>query len=203
MLVSLCGVPGSGKTSVGRLLRERGYNVVDLSRLIDELGIGADWDDEAKSRLVDRAELGSALWTWWTETEKEDEIWILEGHLSHLAPSDMVLLLRVDPDEIMDRLKDRGYSEGKSRENAEAEGISLLVYEALEVEKEALGGEDWKLLPRRAGIVFERDITELDPAETADWVNEMLEAYRGKRFYLLSRYRPGRVDWTEVLAGWF
>ncbi len=62
---------------------------------------------------------------------RENEVIILESHLAHYI-ADIMIILRVYPPELKMRLKTRGYSEEKIRENIEAEALDVILVEAFE-----------------------------------------------------------------------
>jgi broad-specificity NMP kinase len=112
-------------------------------------------------------------------------------------------MLRVDPDKVMSRLRTRDYSDAKSHENAEAEGVGTLLMWAMAEEDTRLGGRSWEDLPPGCGIVMEKDVSGEKPEEVAGWVRGMMDAFLGKGLNGLRPYRPGKVDWLEVLSGWY
>ena len=64
---------------------------------------------------------------------ESDELLVFEGHLSHLCSgADKVIVLRVHPDILRERLEARGYSESKIRENLEAEALGVCSAEAFD-----------------------------------------------------------------------
>ncbi|MCK5773050.1 MAG: adenylate kinase family protein [Thermoplasmata archaeon] len=189
MLIALSGTPGCGKTTAAEELEARGYQVHYLTGMIEGWGQFGP-PDETGSVPVDVDELRDLLGTW---AEGLRGVNVLDGHLSYLAPADAVLVLRADPDTIRKRLSSRNYPEGKVMENAEAEGISsVLIYALMEMKDRG-----------REERVFERDITDLTPGECADWAVKMISALKGEDLKSLVRYRPGKVDWTEVISGWY
>ena len=52
---------------------------------------------------------------------KPDGLTIIDGHLAHHLPCDVVVVLRCDPDILRSRLEERGYAEKKINENVEWE----------------------------------------------------------------------------------
>jgi len=58
-----------------------------------------------------------------------ESFWI-EGHLSHRVDLDYCIVLRTRPEVLEKRLKKRGYSEEKIRENVEAEAMDVILSEA-------------------------------------------------------------------------
>lgn len=200
MLVSLCGTPGTGKTTVSGLLTGRGFHIISSKDLIERFGLGQPAEDGSGEIEVDLELFREELASWSKGIQGRT---VLEGHLSYLAPCDLCLLLRTDPDIIIERGLKRGYSPKKARENAESEGIGYLLHECMEEERAALNGKDWKELPAAGRIVLEVDATPLLPDGVADWIVMMVDGFEGKKLNELSPYRPGHIDWIEVLAGWF
>lgn len=199
MMIALCGTPGTGKTTLSQKLAGKGYRVVDLKELIIEKGIQTESEnDEAKDIIVDLDHLEEMLKI--LELPEYGHL-VLDGHLSYLAPFDLCIVLRLNPNEIESRLAKRGYSEEKIRENMEAEAVGSVLIEALQKD-----GTD--LQPPTDNIkisekVFEFDTTGKDPDEVFNGVNDIISLFVGKRLYELSRYRPGTVDWLEVAAEWY
>jgi adenylate kinase len=200
MLVSLCGTPGTGKTTASALLSGEGTDVRSLGDLVRDLGLGEGYDTLSGSTIVDIDRLRTALEAW---AERTCDDLVLEGHLSYLAPADLCLVLRLDPDVLYERLKARGYPEEKCRENAEAEFVGTLLSWAAIAEAERLGGRAWEDLAPGCGIVLERDVTGMGPASIAEWVREMINSFVGKGLNALRPYRPGKVDWLEVRSPWY
>lgn len=67
-----------------------------------------------------------------------DKIAIVEGHLSHFCHgADKMIVLRLNPNILKERLKGRNYTESKVHENCEAEALAVCSVEAYE-----LYGED-------------------------------------------------------------
>jgi adenylate kinase len=122
MMCGITGTPGTGKTSVGGELRKRGHPVLSLS-------------DTVRGYILERDEIRDTLVI-------DEEAWardfvpvegFVEGHLAHLLPCDRIVVLRCRPDVLADRLRRRGYREEKTRENAEAEALDVILIETLEV----------------------------------------------------------------------
>jgi len=200
MLISVCGTPGTGKTTAARALGVSGHDVYSLHDLIGESGIHDGIDRSSGSILVDPFTLREYLEGW---ARRVDQPAILEGHLAYLAPSDICFVLRVSPDRLMERLMARGYTDAKSRENAEAEGVGTILSWALIEENRRLGDTKWEDLAPGKGIVFEKDVTDLSIDDTSDWLKEMMDAYQRKDLDVLKRNRPGMVDFLEVISAWY
>jgi len=157
----LTGVPGAGKSSVAEELERRGHYVIKFEELLDGAVVG--YDEEAESRIVDVEKI-----------ELKGEIVV--GHLAHELDVDAVIVLRADPSIIEERLRARGYSEKKVKENAEAEAIDVITIESLESGKK----------------VYEIDGSVMSINEIADCVEEIIEG-RGERF------RPGAIDFSSYI----
>ena len=199
MLVSLCGTPGTGKTSTARELRRRGYEILSERDLIRELGCFERYDSDADEYIADPDELRSSFLCL---QGKEGDV-VLDGHLSYLAPAGLVIVLRAPPWVVGQRLEKRGYPHDKVRENVIAEAVGYTLIRSMEEEK-AQGGSDWKMLLEGDGkLVVERDVGSLTVEESADWVERMIEGRRDKKIEVISPFRPGSVDWLEAHSRWY
>ena len=115
---ALTGTPGTGKTSVSKLLNEK---VTSLSDYYEEASEGKTKDGEW---LVDIAKLNKIL--------KTSDSRIYEGNFAHkLNNINKIIVLRCDPNILMDRLEERGYKKEKVMENLEAEAIGLIFSESI------------------------------------------------------------------------
>jgi adenylate kinase len=200
MLISVCGTPGTGKTTAVESLKTSGWNVVQERDLIQDLSLFERIDEDHDEMIVEPDDLRSGLIRWATDLGHDT---IIDGHLSYLAPSDMIILLRLDPGELSSRLSLRGYDEEKIRDNVEAEAVGYLVTKCIEEEEAVLGGREWKEMIPGGKLLMERDVTGLSSNEITAWINEVIDAYRGKKLNVISRYRPGNVDWLEAHSKWY
>lgn len=93
------------------------YKVINIEKL-DE-GLNKELDDFFKG-------VGSE--------DNSDKIAIVEGHLSHLCyGADKMIVFRLDPNILEERLNERNYSESKIFENCEAEALAVCSAEAYEI----------------------------------------------------------------------
>lgn len=175
MRVALSGTPGTGKTSVGEALAARGHIVVEVNQLAKDKGLLGKMDRRRATREVDAAALDKAV-----SDEEGLKDAILVGHLSHLLTVDLIVILRCRPSILAARLADRGYSEGKVKENVEAEALDVILIEAAETGR----------------LVLEIDTTTMSVDEVVEAMEEILAGEREK-------YIIGHIDWSEEVLGWF
>jgi cytidylate kinase len=144
MIISICGDPGSGKTSVAKLLSKglglpwysmgdlRGKIASDRGITIDELNrLGID--DPSSDRAVDDLQK--------TMGETDDDF-IIEGRLSwHFIPRSFKVLLRCRPDEAARRIflakqnREQGREDERQYESVEEVKTELLNRVASDAER--------------------------------------------------------------------
>ncbi len=166
MIISVTGTPGVGKTTLSKLLAKRlGYEYVSIKEFAVEKGIGTKVGNELE---IDVEKLAEAM-----SREFRGKNVIIDGHLSHFVPADLVIVLRAHPRLIAERLKERGYPEEKLAENIEAEFVDVVLVEAI--------GENENVL--------EIDTSGKEPEEVLDEVLSLIHAG--------IRRRVGVVDWSS------
>lgn len=182
MLVGLTGTPGTGKTSVSKFLeRKRHWKVIHLNELIKEEHLYAEIDEKRDAVIADmelvRQRLAEII------SGREDEVIILESHLAHYI-ADTVIMLRAYPPELRIRLKARGYSEEKIRENIDAEALDVILVEAFEWCKK----------------VYEINTTGKGIEETAQNIEKIIDHILSGSKEELSEYKPGSIDWIDLVS---
>ncbi len=146
MRVALTGVPGTGKSSVGGILAERGWRVEGVNSMAERCGLVAEGE-------VDLDVLARQL------PIEGDEPLIIEGHFSHLLPVDIAIVLRCHPEVLRERLKRKGWPDDKVAHNVEAEAVDFVTLEALD-----------------EGITtFEVDTTQKSPIEVANDIERIVQ----------------------------
>ncbi|HTX43344.1 MAG TPA: adenylate kinase family protein [Methanocella sp.] len=164
MKLALTGTPGAGKSTVADLV-DGGFRVVHVNDLVrGSFNLGRDKKRDCMVADIPRL-------SGYVKGLKGDAI--LEGHISHLLPVDAVVVLRASPAKLRERLRARGWSEAKVRENVEAEALDVILVEALEAHKK----------------VYEIDTTNMTPMQVRDAVVEIIKG--------TGKYRPGGVDFSE------
>jgi adenylate kinase len=169
MKIALSGTPGTGKTTIGKVLHDRyGLEVVDVNQVVQAHRYYVGWDERRQSLIVDIDALRAHPFS---------DGCLLEGHLSHHLPVDRVIVLRTEPNVLRTRLQIKGFSDGKIRENLEAEVLDVILVEAV-----GIHGKN----------VYEVDSTAT-PRVAAHRVWEIIQG-RG-----LERFAAGQYDWTGYL----
>lgn len=105
---------------------------------------------------------------------KNEDLVILDGHVSHLLNPDYIIVLRSNPENIKQRLEIRKYSSEKIMENIEAEILDVCLVESIENNDE--------------NIIFEIDCTDKTPDEITDEI-----------ISFLNNKKPefGNISWLE------
>lgn len=123
MKLAVTGTPGVGKTAaaekVSQILK---LEHIDVSKKAFEMGAVIEEDEE--SSLVDLDILKENL-------DTMDDI-IIDSHFAEMFDADFVFVLRCEPKVLYDRLKKRGYTEKKIKENVTAEILDYCLTSALE-----------------------------------------------------------------------
>lgn len=166
MKIALTGTPGVGKTKVADVLEKMGYEVVRVEEIVDEFVIG--YDEKRQSKIIDEEELDE-----YVKKIKDGNILIIEGHVSHLLSVDSVILLRCHPEELKERLTNKGWSERKIKENLEAEALDIILQRSLEKHKR----------------IWEIDTTGKDIQEIAEEVDVIVKKMPSPCY--------GKIDWSE------
>ncbi|WP_394338549.1 adenylate kinase family protein [Halonotius aquaticus] len=165
------GTPGTGKTTATeQLAGDTDAEIIHLNDAIREFGLYSERDAERDSLVTDLDAVREHLGEWRG---------ILESHLAHHVDADRVVVLRCEPSELETRLRDRGDTAAKARENAESEALDVVLSEAVD--------------QHGAEAVYEIDTTDREPSEVAV---EIAAVRNGDR-----EPDAGGVDFTGYLVG--
>ena len=168
MRVAVTGTPGTGKTTATEHL-DTDLATVHLNEVIESGGLSTGRDEERGSLVADM----DALATW---LDGRDDV-VVESHLAHHFDADRVVVLRAHPDTVVERLRGRGDSDSKARENAESEALDVILSEAVSRH----GREQ----------VYEIETTDRDPDAVAAAIAAVLAGEREPS--------AGTVDYVEWL----
>lgn len=173
-IICITGTPGVGKTSIShRLSEELDGNLVEVNRLAEEKDLFIGEDPVRGYKIVDIPSLCKEI----VNVIDDDSFNIVEGHLSHYCKiCDLVIVLRLHPRILFQRLEKRGYDERKVKENVEAEALGVCAYEAYQLHDD---------------MVHEIDTTGLSLDEVLDEIIRVIKGEKPCTF--------GSVDFVE----WF
>ena len=175
--IVVTGTPGVGKTTAAKRIAEKGdFKLIELNKIASKGGI-AGKDPDRDSLIINPRKIRATLRKILGD---KNETFIIEGHFGDLVPEKFVrlaIVLRIDPLMLGERLRNRGYSEEKVRENVEAELVDSCLISAVE----AFGNDR----------VMEIDATDLDGDSLTDIV---LSTINGK-----AGMPAGSVNWMLKL----
>ena len=132
MVIIVTGTPGTGKTTYAKALAGKlGYTYLDLTEFIIKKNLHEGKDPLRDTIIVDE----DALLTVLLPKIVANPEMVVDGHFSHELPKENVkrcIVLKCELKELEKRLKARGYSEEKVRENLDAEIFDVCLHEAEE-----------------------------------------------------------------------
>ena len=176
MRIFITGTPGTGKSTIAKALSKvLRAKVIELSRVAVAEGLIKEYDEDRKTGVVEAEKLKRALLNYL----RGDKI-IIVGHMVEAVPKDLVdlvVVLRLHPLRLRERLKKRAFPEVKVRENVEAELLDYVLIEAV------------KLFGKER--VVEVDVTDKDTEEASKLVLQAL--------FKPEDFKPGKVDWISKL----
>jgi adenylate kinase len=158
MIVAITGTPASGKTSVAeRVSSMLGWRLVKLNEFAEERDLYTGFDEKRDCKIVDIEKIKREL------SGIDEENLIMESHYAHEIPSDVVFVMRVNPRELRKRGKEKGWKEGKTEENVEAEIMGICLQEAMEAGQK----------------VIEIDTTDREPEDVAGDIVKRIKGLEG------------------------
>ncbi|MHA1912528.1 MAG: AAA family ATPase [Candidatus Kariarchaeaceae archaeon] len=127
--VIITGTPGTGKTTVAKLLSKKGWVTFDITSFVKEKSLFLGYDIIRDSLIIDEEQLQKEL----VKEAEDRKIVILDGHTATLIEDKFVkycFILKVDLEVLNERLIARNYSELKVSENLQAEIMESCLTEA-------------------------------------------------------------------------
>ncbi len=186
MIIALTGTPGTGKTTVCEFIKEHSlyrdrYRIIDLHKLIMDEKLYTGRDEIRDTYNADMERLRVRV----TELIKQTPIGmdtILEGHISHYLPADVIIVLRTSPIALRKRLgKRREYSYEKVMENSDAEALDVILVESVET----------------SDRVFEINTTDMNLISVVKSVVGIIDSL--KKGKVPEEYLPGKINWIDLV----
>ncbi len=183
----MTGTPGTGKTTTARALAKKyGYIHINLSQLIHTEHLYTEVDKKRNSEIADTAKVEGRLNQLISKSKKPV---LVEGHIADLTPQryvKRVLVLRLAPDELRERLTDLGWKKDKVRVNVAAEILDSCLITALQAFKPSVVNElDATDLPKRRIVelaykIFQGELTS--PVGQVTWLKQIEAAGRVEEY---------------------
>jgi adenylate kinase len=166
--VALTGTPGTGKTTAAERA-DVDLPVVHLNELVREEGLTTGRDEERDTLVADLDAVRERL-------DGRPDL-LVESHLAHHLDVDRVVVLRCHPEELRERLAERGEPESTVAENADSEALDVVLAEAVDRH-----GPD---------AVYELNTTDRTPDDVAAEVAAVVAGERDPR--------QGVVDFSDAI----
>lgn len=171
----ITGVPGTGKTTISRLLQEKlDATHIDVTKLAIRERDTQKTDEKRETLIVNMKTLSEKLVDL---IDKSRKLVIIDGHYSpELIQTDLVekiFVLRRAPWVIKEVLEKRGYSTTKIMENIEAEILGTCLHDALSHH------------PKE--VICEIDVTDISSDFTAELITSILAENKICKVY--------EIDW--------
>ena len=186
--ILITGTPGTGKTSVSRLLAtELRACYVEPSILLKRKGIDYTYDEKRKTRIVSLKRLRIALRKQAAQADRglviDSHIALGAGHLSRLV---RVVVLRCNPTVLEQRLGRKRWSKSKIGENLQAEILDICLSDAVKNYgwKRILEIDTTEKPPRHVVQLIMKDLRKkrIQNQPTVNWLSDL------KRKGILARY---------------
>lgn len=130
--IIVTGTPGTGKTTLTKLLMDKGYSTIDVGSRIKEEKLYDFYDNKMQSFVIDDDKLNNYLINIIENNTNINKL-IIEGHVVRLPPQFVshCIVLRCSIRNLRQRLVERNYSESKIDENVEAEIMEVILSDML------------------------------------------------------------------------
>lgn len=184
MIIALTGTPGTGKTTVCSIIKDHSqyrkrFLIIDLNKLVFDEKLYTGKDGQRDAYEADMDELEESVKKVVSQLPQGMDV-IMEGHLSHFLPADIIIVLRAEPVVLRKRLGRRKvYSFNKIKENADAEALDIILVESVERNKN----------------VFEINTTNTNPLAVVKSIVSIIDSL--KQGKTPEEFLPGKIDWIN------
>jgi len=155
-VIAITGTPGTGKSTAARLLAKRtGWRYVDLNHEIVRNRLYSGYDRKRRSYITDMRRVTIFV----RKLVHGERPVIIEGHLSHNLPKEMVnevFVLRCRTGALRKRLERKRWPKAKVDENVEAEMIGLIAWEARKKHARVVELDTTKMSPLTLAVKMEK-----------------------------------------------
>ena len=168
MMIIITGTPGTGKSTVSKLLSKKtNSKLISINSLIESYDLTLGTDEKRGYKIVDTQRMIPIVND--IKNKYQDVDIIFEGHITQDYPyADKIVVLRCNPDVLKERLSDRKWPEMKVNENISAEILGVCTSESYET---------------YGDIVQEIDTTDLTAQQVCD---ELISVINDDKTYPLS-----------------
>jgi len=133
-VIIITGSVGTGKTTLAKkLAKNLNYRYIDVNKLIEKEEISSGYDRKRRCKIIDIRRLNNLLINLINNSKKN---LIIDSHLSHYLPKkyvDLCVVTKCDLKVLEKRLRKRGYTKDKIRENLDCEIFDICLNEAKEL----------------------------------------------------------------------
>lgn len=132
--ILITGTPGTGKTVISELLKQNGFPIIEVGKIVKEEELYEYFDEVTESYVVNDDLLNKRLIDL-IENNTSNYPLILDGHVVELPPNFVLhcIVLRCSIQHLRQRLSERSYGEAKIDENVEAEIMEIILTDMLEL----------------------------------------------------------------------
>ncbi len=132
-IIVISGTPGTGKTTISKRLAKILNGIhIDLSELAIREKLYISYDNQRNSYVIDEEAVVNRI----KELAKKynDKVLIIDSHYGEIIPPELVdkiIVLRIDPLVLENRLREKGWSWNKVKENVAAEILGVCTANAI------------------------------------------------------------------------